>query len=138
MRSAVATRLLTRRLFGISFASQDCVQYPEAAHSGDVVQDTVNLEVVSTVIAACFPRDDRVGGGVTPPSSHTTRRAVPQRAVPVYWAETKLRQRVGFRALCRPASDGTSITFGTSGPASPIAGSRVATELMPCTLGEHT
>ena len=29
---------------GISFASEDCVQYPEAAHSGDVIQDTVNLE----------------------------------------------------------------------------------------------
>jgi hypothetical protein len=27
------------------FASEDCVQYPEAAHSGDVVQDAVNLEI---------------------------------------------------------------------------------------------
>ena len=30
---------------GISFASEDCVQYPEATQSGDVVQDTVNLEI---------------------------------------------------------------------------------------------
>jgi hypothetical protein len=27
------------------FASEDCIQYPEAAHSGDVVQDAVNLEI---------------------------------------------------------------------------------------------
>ena len=30
---------------GISFTSEDCVQYPEATQSGDVVQDTVNLEI---------------------------------------------------------------------------------------------
>ena len=29
----------------ILFASEDCIQYPEAAHSGDVVQDAVNLEI---------------------------------------------------------------------------------------------
>ena len=68
--------------------------------------------------------------GSPPPSSHTTGRAVPHPAVPVYWAETNLQQRVWFRASYRLASDGTSITFGTSGPASPIAGSRVATEFL--------
>jgi hypothetical protein len=26
-------------------ASQDCIQYPEATHSGDVVEDAMNLEI---------------------------------------------------------------------------------------------
>lgn len=93
---------------------------------GDDEQD---FRTHATIAIGTDRRRNRVGGGVTPPPSHATVRAVPHTAVPVYWTYRPCEFRFVHHVACRPVD--TAAALEASSSASLRARPRVTSGICP-------